>query len=238
MLASILGTLAPAIGHLQLILSLDGEPFSIRRWIREESGSLWIPYAANQTAALRGLASCWMNIAIFETLSLEPSSKRRIWFQIDELDALGRIEGLQNALARLRKFGGRVAIGFQSYAQVKQIYGDGAQTIIENCGNLLILRSGGSGSTGTAELASELIGDREIEREDRSLSTTHGKHISRSRSSQTRRSVEDAALASEIMQLHNLEALVKRASSPKWVRTKISIREYPKRVSSFEPANR
>src|SRR3546814_20168433 len=74
-----------------------------------------MPYTANQIAALRGLISCWMNIAILETLSLEPSFERRIWFHIDELDALGRIEGLTDAQARLRKFGGCVAIGFQSF---------------------------------------------------------------------------------------------------------------------------
>src|SRR3546814_6841696 len=34
MLASILGTLAPSIGHLRLISRIEGEPFSIRRWVR------------------------------------------------------------------------------------------------------------------------------------------------------------------------------------------------------------
>jgi type IV secretory pathway TraG/TraD family ATPase VirD4 len=220
MLASILGTLAPAIGYLRLIAAIEGEPFSIRRWVRGGAGSLWMPYAANQVAALRGLISCWMNIAILETLSLEPSSQRRIWFHIDELDALGRIEGLKDAQARLRKFGGCVAIGFQSFAQVKQVYGESAQTIIENCGNLLLLRAGVSEDGGTAKLASDLIGDREVERDDISRSRTRGRFTTRSMSMQTRRSVEDVALASEIMQLGNLEGFVKRATRPGWVRAR------------------
>ncbi len=222
MLASILGTLAPAIGHLRLISRIDGESFSIRRWVRGEGGSLWMPYAANQVAALRGLISCWMNIAILETLSLEPSFKRRIWFHVDELDALGRIEGLKDAQARLRKFGGCVAIGFQSFAQVKQVYGEGAQTIIENCGNLLLLRSGASEDGGTAKLASELIGGREIERDDISRSRTRGRYTTRSTSMQTKRSVEDVALASEITQLKNMEGFVKRATCGGWVRVRYS----------------
>ena len=223
MLASILGTLAPAIGHLRMIASARGEPFSVRRWIREGQGSLWIPYSANQIAALRGLASCWLNIAILETLSLEPSTERRLWFHIDELDALGRIEGLQDAQARLRKFGGCVAVGFQSFAQVKQVYGEGAQTIIENCGNLLILRSGSSEDGGTAKLASELIGAREVERDDFSRSRTRGRHATRSMSMQTRRSVDDAVLASEITQLGILEGFVKRATHPRWIRIRIPL---------------
>jgi type IV secretory pathway TraG/TraD family ATPase VirD4 len=39
---------------------------------------------------------------------------RRLWFIIDELDALGQVDGLKDALARLRKFGGRCVLGFQS----------------------------------------------------------------------------------------------------------------------------
>lgn len=220
MLASILGTLAPATGHLRMIASAKGKPFSVRRWIREGQSALWIPYSANQIAALRGLASCWTNIAILETLSLEPSTERRIWFHVDELDALGRIEGLQDAQARLRKFGGCVAIGFQSFAQVKQVYGEGAQTIVENCGNLLLLRSGTSEDGGTAKLASELIGGREVERDDISRSRTRGKYATRSTSLQTKRSIDDVVLASEVGQLRNLEGFVKRATDVAWVRTR------------------
>ena len=236
MLASILGTLAPAMGHLRAIAVQKGEPFSIRQWVRGQSGSLWMPYAANQVAALRGLVSCWMNIAILETLSLPPDRNRRIWFQVDELDALGRIEGLKDAQARLRKFGGCVAIGFQSFAQVKAVYGEGAHTIIENCGNLLLLRAGASDGGGTAKLASDLIGDREVERDDISRSRTRGRFTSRSMSMQTKRSIEDAALASEIMQLGNREGYLKRATSPRWSRVAFPYVDYPDRAAAFELA--
>lgn len=234
MLASILGTLAPAVGNLRFVAELDGEPFSIRKWVRSGAGSLWLPYTANQVAALRGLISCWMNVAILETLSLAPDRDRRIWFHIDELDALGRIEGLKDAQARLRKFGGCVAIGFQSSAQVKAVYGEGAHTIIENCGNLLLLRSGLSEGGGTAELASDLIGSREVERDDVSRSRTRGRYTSRSTSIQSKRTVEEVTLASEIMQLPNREGFVKLATSPNWLRVRFPYRDYPARVVPFE----
>jgi hypothetical protein len=226
MLASIMGTMAPAIGNLRHMAAREGESFSLRAWVRGGSGSLWMPYAANETAALRGLISCWMNIAIFETLSLAPSRERRIWFQIDEMDALGRIEGLTNALARLRKFGGCVALGFQSYAQLRQVYGDGAETIIENCGNLLLLRSGLSDDGGTAKLASQLIGSREVERQDINRTRSRGRYLTRSMSMQTRRAVEDVVLPSEIMQLPDREGFVKRAGSPDWLRVKFPYEDF------------
>lgn len=234
MLASILGTITPALASLRSFGVQGGEDFSIRRWVREGEGSLWMPYAANQVAALRGLISCWMNLAIIETLSLAPSTDRRIWFHIDELDALGRIEGLKDAQARLRKFGGRVAIGFQSFAQVKAVYGEGAHTIIENCGNLLLLRAGASDGGGTAKLASDLIGDREVERDDVTRSRTRGRFTSRSMSMQTKRSIEDAALTSEIMQLANREGFCKRATGPDWTKVTFPYVRYPDRVAAFE----
>ena len=128
-----------------------------------------------------------------------------------------------------------MAIGFQSFAQVKQIYGEGAHTIIENCGNLLLLRSGLSEGGGTAELASDLIGNREVERDDVSRSRTRGRFTSRSTSMQSKRAVEDVALASEIMQLPNREGFVKRATSPEWRRVRFPYAVYPSRVSGFEP---
>lgn len=238
MLASILGTLAPAIGNLRIISRLEGKPFSIRQWVRSGTGSLWLPYTANQVAALRGLISCWMNIAILETLSLAPDRDRRVWFHVDELDALGRIEGLKDAQARLRKFGGCIAIGFQSFAQVKAVYGEGANTIIENCGNLLLLRSGLSEGGGTAELASDLIGSREVERADVSRSRSHGRYTSRSTSMQSKRAVEEVTLASEIMQLPNREGFLKRATASEWRRVRLRIIDRPERVIAFErPSN-
>src|SRR6185312_16070378 len=84
---------------------------------------------------------------------------------VDELDALGQIDGLKDALARLRKFGGRCLLGFQSVAQVSGTYGRAeAQTIVENCGNTLILRCSASERGGTSSFAPQLLGQREIVR--------------------------------------------------------------------------
>jgi len=44
----------------------------------------------------------------------QPEGDQRRWFTIDELDALGPIDGLKDALARLRKFGVRCILGFPS----------------------------------------------------------------------------------------------------------------------------
>jgi type IV secretory pathway TraG/TraD family ATPase VirD4 len=61
------------------------------------------------------------------------------------------------------KVGGRCVNGFQSIAQVRGTNGDAhARTIVENCGNIVMLRYSASKRGGTAEFASRLVGKREI----------------------------------------------------------------------------
>jgi len=136
-----------------------------------------------------------------------------------------RIDGLKDALARLRKFGGRCVLGFQSIAQVSGTYGHAeAQTIVENCGNTLILRCSASEGGGTARFASKLIGEREITREH--ITTNDGGgffsrgHASTSKSLQ--HVTEPAVLPSEIEQLPDLQGYLKFASQPEWRRVKFA----------------
>jgi type IV secretory pathway TraG/TraD family ATPase VirD4 len=139
-----------------------------------------------------------------------------LWFVVDELDALGQIDGLKDALARLRKFGGRCVLGFQSIAQVSSTYGQGdAHTIVENCGNTLILRCSASEGGGTARFASQLIGDREVMRTTISRSRRYGEAAD-SISQNEHFSVEPAVMPSQIEQLPDLAGYLKIASDPRW----------------------
>src|SRR5665213_616433 len=195
-----------------------GEPLSVRKWVGEGKGVLFLPYRASEIASLRGLVSTWMRLAIFEAMNAEEGDQH-LWFIVDELDALGAIDGLKDALARLRKFGGRCVLGFQSIAQVRGTYGDAdAQTIVENCGNSLILRCSASERGGTAEYASRLIGKREVIRQQGSLSrpTRWGGGMRQTRTLSEQHAVEDAVMASEIEQLPDLSGFLKFASKPEW----------------------
>jgi hypothetical protein len=213
MLGSILGTMTPFLEPMRHLKNIQGEPFSIREWLHNGQGSLYIPYKATQISALQGLISAWLGLSIYETLSMPIDEKRRIWFLADEVDAIGRIIGLKDALSRLRKFGGRVVLGFQSISQLRLVYGDAeANTIIENCGNKLILRCDSSERGGTADFASRLIGQREVRWQQQS--TTNGANGSTSYSTQEK--TEYAVMASEVSQLPNLAGYLKIANHPTW----------------------
>jgi type IV secretory pathway TraG/TraD family ATPase VirD4 len=222
MFGSIRAVAVSAMACLEHVGRQRTSPMSVRSWVREGRGILFFPYLATQIAALRSAISAWLRLAIFEAMSQREDHDQRLWLIVDELDALGAIDGLKDALARLRKFGGRCVLGFQSVAQVSSTYGTAdAQTIIENCGTTLIFRCSGSEQGGTSQFASRLIGEREIVRRqtsrgrDRGAWPGSGSARSSLQISEQQLS-EQAVLASELEQLPDLHGYLKTASSAGW----------------------
>jgi hypothetical protein len=253
MFGSLRSVASSAVRVLEYTTEQQAQPFSVRHWVREgaarqaggQGGVLFLPYRASQIAALRSVISAWMRLAIFETMD-RPAGDQRLWFIVDELDALGAIDGLKDALARLRKFGGRCVLGFQSIAQVSGTYGrESADTLVENCGNTLILRCSASERGGTSEFASKLIGQREVmlTTESRSRRPNEWQSQATVTTSQHVR-IEPAVMASEIEQLPDLRGFLKLASAPDWKPVCLTPKQYspvarrrgPEPVSSLAPA--
>ena len=220
MFASIRSVAVSAAAALEYVATQRARSFSVRGWVRDGRGVLFMPYAAAQIAALRAILAMWVRLAIFETMN-RAGEDCRLWFVVDELDSLGAIDGLKDALTRLRKFGGRCVLGFQSAAQVSSTYGADAQTIIENCGNTLILRCSGSEHGGTSQFASRLIGEREVIRRQTARGRDRdglfaGRAARRSTNVSEQHVIEAAVLAAQIEQLPDLAGYLKTASSPVW----------------------
>jgi hypothetical protein len=112
-------------------------------------------------------------------------------------------------------------------SQVSSTYGAWeAQTIVENCGNTLILRCSASEHGGTALFASRLIGERDVARR----STSRGRDGSgfpgsrgwrHSTNVSEQRVTESAVLASELEQLPDLTGYLKTASSTVWLKVRL-----------------
>ncbi len=227
MFGSIRAVAGSAAAAFEYVQAQRARSFSIRHWVRTGHGALFLPYGAAQIAALRSIIATWVRLAIFEAMS-RPDEDQRLWFIVDELDSLGAIEGLKDALARLRKFGGRCVLGFQSIAQVSATYGGGeAQTLVENCGNTLILRCAGSEHGGTSQFASRLIGEREVIRRHTARGRDReavfaARGARRSTNVSEQHVVESAVLAAELEQLPDLSGYLKTAAAPYWLRVSFS----------------
>jgi type IV secretory pathway TraG/TraD family ATPase VirD4 len=229
-------TVTAAVKSLDFVRAQKSAPFSVREWIKTGKGVLFLPYQADQIAALKAIISIWMRLAIFQTMSLGEGD-HRLWFAVDELAALGPIDGLPDALTRLRKFGGRCAIGLQSIAQASTTYGSGtAQAVIENCGTTLILRCSASEGGGTARYASRLIGERDVLRLARSVSRSSGATFGSDRDTEghsEHHATESAVLAAEIEQLPDRAGFLKIASQPAWMRVAFPVYDLPKVAEPF-----
>ena len=241
---SVAGTALAGLGHVR-----SGD-FSLREYARgEDKGWIFISYRADQIAELKGLISAWMRTLIFSLMS-RPEGDSGTWFVVDELDSLGKISGLTDALPRLRKFGGRCVTACQSIGPLTEIYGHGfIGAVIENASNTLILRCSDSGerSGGTAQFASQLIGQREVLRTTASTSETQGSSLqhglriapgtNRSRVSGTNTApvVESAVLPAQIEGLENLRGYVHSHGMPFWSRCSLPPFEREQVAEAFVP---
>lgn len=180
----------------------EGTPFSIRDWIRDESDS-WMFITAREELreALAPVLSLWIDTAMKAVLSLEPIHKERLWFFLDELPTLQKLDILKMVLTNTRKYGLCCVIGVQDFSQVYEIYGhDLAKTILSGCQTKLLLRVTDGAA---AKLMAELMGEAEVDEKEESVS--YGLNSSRDGVNvSARRNLRNIVLTSEILGLPDM----------------------------------
>src|SRR3546814_377717 len=94
-------------------------------------------------------------------LGLSPSAERRVWFVLDELADLPRVDNLARLLPEGRKFGAAVILSFQAIGQMRHRYGqDLSESMLGCCNTKLFLQMTDSESR---QWASDTIGSCEVE---------------------------------------------------------------------------
>jgi type IV secretory pathway TraG/TraD family ATPase VirD4 len=231
MFGSIRATVTKSLSWLEHLQESETY-FSVRQWVRKEAnqvvqnekgqwvksgegnkGWLFITYRDDQMKLLSGFVSMVADLALLESLSLPENDQRRIFFLLDEVDALGKIGELINALARVRKFGGALIIGVQTIAQLRSVYGrDGATTILGTCSTKLIMRPA---DHETAKEAEAMLGEQIVIRPVVSTATGTGSNFSGMLSSGSHKSTtsttsdqyvkQSAIMASQLLSIPTFE---------------------------------
>ena len=107
------------------------------------------------------MLACWLECAASAVLGLSPSPDRRIWFVLDELADLPRVDNLARLLPEGRKFGAAVVLTFQALGQMQHRYGPKiAEAMLGCCNTKLFLQTIDSE---TRVWASQTIGECEVE---------------------------------------------------------------------------
>ena len=141
---SVLTTSAKPLAYLQ---DIDGQDsFSLKGYFNKvkEGGDSWLFLAtkpSNRQLTLP-LIACLTELALAELMDIGIDEKRRVWFVLDELAALGSLPGLSPLMTEGRKYGACVLAGLQSLNQLYEYYGHHAGSkIFGQFGTLCFFRN-------------------------------------------------------------------------------------------------
>ncbi|HEX8988230.1 MAG TPA: type IV secretion system DNA-binding domain-containing protein [Rhodocyclaceae bacterium] len=197
--------------------------FSVRDWLEKDTGNLFVTWREDMQTALLPLIACWVDLVCNAVLSLPAARERRLWLLLDELGALGQLNSLEATLTRGRKHGLCVLAGLQSTSQLDRHYGREAAIVLRCCFRNLVVLSLARSDPDTAQVMSQALGEREVERVQRSAQRSaqgisHGANL--------QRDTERLVLPSELTQLPDLTAYVALAGN------------MPVRLVEFAPVDR
>ena len=189
--------------HLKMPLG----KFSLRDWLEDPNeGNLFITWDENMREALKPIISCWVDTIFSSVLGMSNSRTRRVWTFLDELESLQHLPTLGTALTRGRKKGLCIVSGYQSYAQLIDVYGEQlAETMLGNHRSMVALAIGRMG-VGTAEKLSKALGEHEVARMKEGHSTRWGQFSTKSENEDIR--PERIVMPSEIYTLNDLEGFL------------------------------
>jgi len=133
--------------------------FSISDWMKNGEGFLFVSNYSDLKDTLRPILSLFIDTIGKQLLALPEDRKRRLFFIIDELGTLQKLNTLIELLTLSRSKGGSVFLGIQDIGQIDSIYGKELRgSIVNNCATNAIF---GVSDPDTAEFLSRKIGETE-----------------------------------------------------------------------------
>lgn len=160
-IGDVMNIIRESIGWLAAVSAVPDTPerrFSLADWLQNGAGWLWLPLRQRDITAQAQLITALFPQIITQILDLPVDPGRRLWLVADELQALGRIDGLERGMTEVRQRGATFVLAYQNYAQLKKHYGpESAETVSAQPAVWAVMNPG---SAETAERLSRQIGGR------------------------------------------------------------------------------
>ncbi len=210
------------------------DAFSVTKWsrtARERGAVLWLPYREASLDAVATLVATWLDLVTVAQLSSRPDRDRRMWVVVDELAAIGKIESLQKALAQGRKYGLSAIAGYQSIAQLRDLYGENGHRALLSCLQTRVALA--TSDFESAKALADDLGDAEVSREEFSSSGRIGEVASQSK--RDARAIEKVILPSQLQRLSPLHGYIKLAGDHSIAHVTIPILKAPERLNPWLP---
>lgn len=133
---------------------------SLRNWLTQDASILVLASKQEHAESLRTLNQAIFSVIAKGALSLSGAPLHdRLWFFVDELQEVGKLESMRELLSSGRSKGIRAVVGFQSMPGLYEMYGDNvADSIVGSFGNFSVLSLG---CPKTAEWAVSRFGKHE-----------------------------------------------------------------------------
>ena len=156
-----------------LLMLMRAEPiegkvdFSFRKLFNEENLNnrplpfVFIPKIEAYFEAVRPILSLYIDSAASATLNLSPNRNRKIYFFLDEVADLQKLDSLPLLLSEGRKYGASVFISFQSIGLFRNTYGKDLTDGMVGCLNTKVFL--GLTDAASRSWASDTIGKVEVE---------------------------------------------------------------------------
>jgi type IV secretory pathway TraG/TraD family ATPase VirD4 len=157
---SVLSVLMQHTYFFSYLVRLQGD-FCLTDWVNdpERNGIIYITSSSVSHSLLSPLNTLFVDIVGMRLLSLHNDLQRRLFFFIDELGTLQKMNMLIQGLTLSRSKGGAFFLAIQDIGQIEAKYGkELRQSIVNACGNSIIFAVEDSD---TAEFCSLKLGDVE-----------------------------------------------------------------------------
>lgn len=167
-------TLMVYVKPFELLAKNDGD-FSIRKYLREGAGSIFILSGNRMKKSLQPVQTLFIDLFMTHHFDLEQDRSRRIWYFLDELPALNKLPKLEELLNVGPSYGASVVIGTQSFDLIDAVYEEtGRRAIFNACNSATIFSVA---DDRTAEELSTNLGKEEVSqpKQNFSLAVKDGK---------------------------------------------------------------
>ena len=207
--ASIISILQERIQFFKYLVDMDGD-FSFRDFVKSgQSACLYLLNIEQYKTIFKPLMTFTIDTLVREILSLEDDPDRRVFFIIDELGSLYRLESILDLLTVGRSKGACLICANQDLGRIEETYGkSNTTTFYNNFNTNFIFRIN---EPKTADFLSQAIGERQIVKrvESRQLSPSD---IGDRKGISDQEKTERVFLATEFQNLADFEAVIKIAN--------------------------
>jgi len=207
--ASIISILQERIQFFHYLTDLDGN-FSFRKYISEQreekiQSNLFILNIEQYSAIFKPLMTLCIDAMIRETLSLPDKLNRRIWFIIDELGSLYRMDSIIKLETVGRSKGGCLVCANQDLGRIEEMYGRAnLKSFFNNFNTNFTFRIR---EPETAEFLSKAIGDQQLIKTNQSRQMSPSE-IGDRRSESDQEKIERLVMPVQFQSLQDLEAVI------------------------------